>query len=118
MLETTLMHLNFEVTFETNGLADEPALHSTTLVAQLEVHVNIEIPLDESLEQRMHNAGFHFEAGGSSRTTQAPFEEEALELHLAQFHLETAEPIHEALQMTWLNQTHTKLQDQTILFNP
>jgi hypothetical protein len=104
--------LNFEITFETNGLADETTKQSTTLVAQLEVHVDTEPNPDDSLEQRMNNVGFSFEAGDSSRTTQAPREEDSLELHLAQFHLETTK------SLTWLNQAHTTLPNRTILINP
>ena len=112
-LVTDNLHgLNFEITFETNGLANETTEQCTTLVAQLEVHVDTEPNPDDSLEQRMNNAGFNFEAGDSSRTTQAPHEEDALELHLTQFHLETTE------SLTWLNQTHITLPNQTILINP
>jgi hypothetical protein len=104
--------LNFEITFETNGLADEADAQSTTLVAQLEVHVNSDPTPNEPLEQRMHEAGFRFEAGDSSRPSHAPINEEALELHLAQFHLETTETL------TWLTQTHTTTPNRTILLNP
>ena len=60
----------------------------------------------------MHDAGFRFEADDSSHPSHAPIEEEALELHLAQFHLETTE------SLTWLNQTHTTTPNRTILLNP
>jgi hypothetical protein len=111
-IRDNLNGLNFEIPFETNGLADEAAAQSTTLVAQLELHVNSEPTPDESLELRMHDAGFHFEAGDSSHPSHAPIKEEALELHLAQFHLETTE------SLTWLNQTHTTTPNRTILLNP
>uniref|UniRef100_A0A2N9H6E1 CCHC-type domain-containing protein n=1 Tax=Fagus sylvatica TaxID=28930 RepID=A0A2N9H6E1_FAGSY len=85
---------------------------STTLVAQLEVHVNSDPTPNEPLEQRMHEAGFRFETGDSSHPSHAPINEEALELHLAQFHLETTETL------TWLTQTHITTPNRTILLNP
>ena len=104
--------LNFEINFETNGLADEADAQSTTLVAHLEVHVNDNRNTNEPLEQRMHEAGFRFETGDSSRPSHAPINEEALELHLAQFHLESNETL------TWLNQTHNSIPNKTISFKP
>ena len=111
-IRDNLNGLNFEITFKTNGLADEADAQSTTLVAQLEVHVNSNPTPNEPLEQRMHEAGFHFETGDSSRPSHAPINEEALELHLAQFHLETTKTL------TWLTQTHNTTPNRTILLNP
>jgi hypothetical protein len=104
--------LNFEINFETNGLTDEADAQSTTLVAHLEVHVNSDHNPNEPLEQRMHEAGFRFETGDSSCPSHALINEEALELHLAQFHLETNETLN------WLNQTHNSIPNKTISIKP
>jgi hypothetical protein len=65
-----LPDLNFEINFETTSLADDANIQSTTLIAQLEVHVNSMPNQDDSLQQRMNDAGFQFEMGESSRPTQ------------------------------------------------
>ena len=90
-VQNNMPGLNFEINFETTGLADDSNIQSTTLVAQVEVHVNSTNNPDDSLHQRMHDVGFRFETGDSSRPNQEQMEDEALELHLAQFHIETTE---------------------------
>jgi hypothetical protein len=98
---------NFEINFKTTGLANEANALSTTLVAQVAVHVNLATTPDDSLHHRMHDVGFRFKVGDSSRPPQSSLEDEALELHLAQFHIETTDT------MPWFN-PHTTINDQHV----
>ena len=106
-VKDNLPGFNFEINFKTTGLANEANAQSTTLVAQVAVHVNSATTPDDSLHHKMHDARFRFEAGDSSRPPQSSFEDEALELHLAQFHIETTDT------MPWFN-LHTTINDQHV----